>query len=49
MGRRRKPKTILGMLFGIGTGTVKTAGWMVKSYCPYNSKGAKVNRAKKWF
>lgn len=55
MSRRRKPKTIMGMALSIIlnicllpiTLTLEVA----KNYRPYNSKGAKISRAKKkrWF
>ena len=55
MSRRRKPKTVLGMILEIILTicffpfilTIEVA----KNYRPYNSKGARISRArrKRWF
>lgn len=48
---RRKPKSLLGLLFCMGSDAAKGVHKAAKSYRPYNSRGAKISRAKKkkWF
>lgn len=51
MARRRKPKTILGMIISMLFAPIGLLFWIAGRYRPYNSKGAKISRSKKkrWF
>lgn len=51
MSRRRKPKTILGMILFLIFAPLQVFFELVMSYKPYNSTGRKISRSKKkkWF